>query len=989
MPARRLGHPYLGTHVSAASSLLLDALRSRYAFERELGRGGMATVYLVRDIRHGRQVALKVLRPELAGAGAERFLREIRLTARLQHPNILPVFDSGHDAGQLWYTAPYIEGESLRARLQREVQLPVAVAVRLTLEIADALEQAHEQGVLHRDIKPENVLLSRGHAVVADFGLARGFAASINDSSAGQRLTDTGLAVGTPAYMSPEQILEGDNVDARSDMYSLACVLYEMLAGEPPYAAHHPQAMVARRLVDPLPSVRSVRAVVPTALDRFLATALAGAPADRFETMAAFASALREISETLPDGSPSRSRPERLVIERPGRGTGGRARLLRWVGAGATACLAIAAVAWVLRGRWDGRVPTLLAAGVLENRDALLVADFRTGPADSLLGDMVTEVFRIDLAQSPVVAVVSPARVKEALVRMRLPVTERLDAAVSRELAIREGIKAVLQGEILRSGSRYLMSARLVGAASGAILWSQRETAEDSTDIVPHLDRLSKKLRESIGESMRTILDEPPLGEVTTNSLAALRKYSQAVRALRQADAAQQIILLEEAIGLDSGFAMAYADLGQALMPPYPPERRVWALTKAFKLRERLPERERYAASAAYYSNVTYELDKAVSAHRSRLDLYPDDVDALASLAHVYGNLHQYELAEKNLIRAVTLDSTDATTQVGLAHEQMNLGKREDARTTIHRMRRIFPSNPDVEWWEIQYIGSTGDYALAEARARALRQRYGQDAYWRHWTGTTLAALAALRGRVDEAEQWIRDAMEAVHEGHERTSYYELAAQIALYEIRYKGRPQRALATMERALGHLPLDSMPPLDRPYLTLATVYALAGRPERSRAVLAQYTGAIDPKLRKAAEFIERGQHGTLGEVALAEGRWEVAIDELRLASSRGPCQPCGLEALGRAYEGAGLRDSAIAVYRRRTEMDHMQRFVLDAVELPAIYQRLGDLYASRGDRVEAREYYSRLLELWKDCDPDLRPVLAEVRRRLAAVQDDSPD
>jgi serine/threonine-protein kinase len=201
----------------------------------------MATVYLVHDVRHDRLVALKVLRPELGDNGADRFLREIRLTARLQHPHILPVFDSGHEAGQLWYTMPYIEGESLRDRLKREVQLPVDVAVRLAFEIADALEQAHAQGVLHRDIKPENILLSGNHALVADFGLARALAAGPDSTLAAEKLTDAGLAVGTPAYMSPEQLVDGDRVDARSDVYSLACVLYEMLPVSRPMRGRLPR----------------------------------------------------------------------------------------------------------------------------------------------------------------------------------------------------------------------------------------------------------------------------------------------------------------------------------------------------------------------------------------------------------------------------------------------------------------------------------------------------------------------------------------------------------------------------------------------------------------------------------------------------------------------------------------------------------------------------------------------------------------------------
>ncbi len=258
---------------------LATALADRYAIERELGQGGMATVYLAHDLKHDRKVALKVLHPELAATlGPERFQREIRTTARLQHPHILPVLDSGETAGQLWYTMPFVRGESLRDRLQREGQLPVDVAVDLACQVALALDYAHREGVVHRDLKPENILLSDGQALVADFGIAKAL------SAAGEaQLTETGLAVGTPAYMSPEQA-GGGQVDGRSDVYALGCVVYEMLAGEPPFSGSTPQAMIAKRVLEPVPHVRTLRDSVSVPMEQALLRALAKTPADRFAT---------------------------------------------------------------------------------------------------------------------------------------------------------------------------------------------------------------------------------------------------------------------------------------------------------------------------------------------------------------------------------------------------------------------------------------------------------------------------------------------------------------------------------------------------------------------------------------------------------------------------------------------------------------------------------------------------------------------------------
>ncbi len=273
---------------------LRAALGDRYEVERLVGEGGMATVYLATDLRHGRKVAIKTLRAELAASiGAERFLREIRLAANLQHPNVLALYDSGEADGILYYVMPFIEGESLRGRLNREQQLPLHDAVRITREAAEALAYAHEHGVVHRDIKPENILLQNGHAVVADFGIARAL------DAAGEKLTQTGMAVGTPHYMSPEQSLGADHADGRSDIYSLGCVLYELLAGQPPFDGPNSRAILARHAMEQVPSIRIVRQSVPEELEDAVLQALEKTPADRFQKMSEMADVLADLETTV------------------------------------------------------------------------------------------------------------------------------------------------------------------------------------------------------------------------------------------------------------------------------------------------------------------------------------------------------------------------------------------------------------------------------------------------------------------------------------------------------------------------------------------------------------------------------------------------------------------------------------------------------------------------------------------------------------------
>jgi serine/threonine-protein kinase len=272
---------------------LRAALAEGYEIEEKLGEGGMAAVYRARDLKHDRRVAIKVLRADLAASlGADRFLREIRITAKLSHPHVLPLYDSGEADGQLYYVMPLVEGESLRELLRREGQLPIDDAIRIAREIAAALAHAHGRGLVHRDIKPENVLLAEGHAIVADFGIARAVS-----QAGGDQLTQTGIAIGSPAYMSPEQSAGDPRVDARSDIYSLGCVLYEMLVGQIPFPAPTAQAMMARHSIEQVPAPSVMRPAVSRDLEATIHSALAKNPADRFKTAREFAGALAALEK--------------------------------------------------------------------------------------------------------------------------------------------------------------------------------------------------------------------------------------------------------------------------------------------------------------------------------------------------------------------------------------------------------------------------------------------------------------------------------------------------------------------------------------------------------------------------------------------------------------------------------------------------------------------------------------------------------------------
>src|SRR5437870_5236206 len=376
--------------LAATVSDLLDSLRralaDRYSVERELGRGGMATVFLAEDVKHHRPVAIKVLHAELTAAlGPERFLREIEIAARLQHPHIVPLYDSGAAAGLLYYIMPYVEGESLRDRLAREKQLPQEDALRIATEVAGALAYAHSHGVVHRDIKPENIMLSGGTAVVTDFGIAR----AVSAAGQGRHLTETGTILGTPAYMSPEPSTGSYEIDGRSDQYSLACVVYEMLVGEPPFTGPTAQAVIARHSLDMVSPPSIVRSTISDAVEGAVLRALSKVPADRYATTALFAEALNTPSAAT--GAHRRATLERGV-RRPHRGV--------WRIASVAVALAALAAYFAIR---SGRAGRGTAVGGLDPRHvAVLYFEDLSAKRDlAYLADGLTDALIDELARVP------------------------------------------------------------------------------------------------------------------------------------------------------------------------------------------------------------------------------------------------------------------------------------------------------------------------------------------------------------------------------------------------------------------------------------------------------------------------------------------------------------------------------------------------------------------------------------------------------------
>jgi len=1029
---------------------LQSALGDAYRIEQELGGGGMSRVFLAEEVRLSRQVVVKVLPPELAaGVSADRFEREIQLAAKLQHPHIVPLLTAAARGDLLYYVMPHIAGESLRARIPHERALPIGETVRILRDVCDALAYAHGHGVVHRDVKPDNVLLSGKHALVTDFGVAK----AVSSSSGAGTLTSLGMALGTPAYMAPEQAAGDPTVDHRADLYAVGALGYELLAGRTPFGGLSPQGMLAAQVTATPDPVTQHRDSVPPALAALIMRCLAKHPADRpqsaeellgqLEAMATPTGGTLPEQTTVSSGTAAalrRSHPVRVaalfglaavgvlalarllvrllglpdwafagavglaaaglpvvlwtgVIERrralartTGRSAAG-AGVHRWFtwrralvsGATAFGLLGLGtAVYMAMRLLGIGPVGTLVASGVLAQRDRLVLADFENRTPDSTLGPSLTEALRVDLAQSRVVRLLDAAAVGQALGRMGKRPGMALDVALARELAEREGAKAVVHGQIAAVGRGYVLSAELVSAPDGATLVALREDAKDDGAIIAAVDRLSARLRERIGESLRAIRASEPLEQVTTGSLEALRKYSQALKANDAGQFARAVSLLEEAISLDTTFAMAYRKLAVVLTnTDAAPSRIAEAAAKAFRHRDRLTPLERYLAEGFYYYRAEFDLSKVESAYRSALELDPENYVALNNLALALSTTRRFAEAESLTLRGIAV-VPNATLYVNATQAQIAQGKLAEAARTVESFAGKAPQNPLAFYLRAGLAGARRDFDSAEAIVRAEAQLVPDPAL-QEQTAYVLAHLSLVRGRLADAERHAQTALDLSEQRGLPGSSVGYAVMLSMIELHYRNAPDAARRLVEEALRRHPLASIPAADRPYLLLAWFYAEAGPPERARQLLAEYDATVPDAFRRRQPF----RHAAAAAVALAEGRVQDAISGYRAWYADDNCAVCGLFELGRAYERAGERDSALAVYERAVTTPGLVRLFEEAATLGPTYKRLGELYEERGQLDKARDYYGRFVDLWKNADPELQPMVRDVKRRLARL------
>jgi len=986
---------------------LQAALADRYQIERELGRGGMALVYLAHDRKLGRPVALKVLSPDLAAAlGPDRFLREIEIAAKLTHPHILPVHDCGEAGGLLYYTMPFVEGESLRDRLTREKQLPIADALAITREVADALGYAHSRGVVHRDIKPENILLEGNHARVADFGIATAVTAA-----GSARLTETGIAVGTPAYMSPEQAGGDREVDGRSDIYALGCVLYELLSGQPPFMGPSAQAVLARKSVDPVLPLRTVRETVSPAVEHAVLRALARVPADRFATAQQFSAAL----EAHPEGAAPVRRLRRRGV--------------------AVALAAVPAIVAVGAALWFARSPPLRANHVLSPHLVAILPFTVRGSAEwEYLSEGMVDLLSTQLDGAGELHTLDPYALVGFVRRNSVTPDPEGAALVAREF----GAGLYLLGSIVGDGGQAMVSARLYDA-DGTVVARAEATLKAEQGLLELVDEVSRQLLASGVGGPASRLSQ--LAAVTTPSLPALRAYLQGENAYRRGHLDSAAAAYERAVSADTAFALAYYRL--ALIPVgLAPISQLKAIRQAVQHEDRLAERDRslVEATAAYLRGAGREAERRLQAI---VEVYPSDVDAWRLYGRVLlrpAPVDPRPLSEVRAVleRALALDPDHTETLNGLIQLAGIEEHHEEAAALLERQLTLAPNADLAPMYRLALAYARHDRPeqqrlLGELRGKAWHQSGLETSAYRIWwaamevdraSGDLPGAIEVLDLLTDPA--WPAEAQAFAH--FETTHLYlslgqwraaraqldraedlevspifsSLTTRAILATLPFVPMSRRELEDLRDRVAHVESSSPWALAYPFLA----GMLSARLEDPKAVeryatrVAAYAATVpsDGQVgggvyqREAPPEQWRAMPGDLALQIRATAAWFAGrpAEALALLNQRDVEQwimlagTMGSTWVGQAaYMRAELLraldrgDEALLYYERFGRMPRDQIYVVPAHVCRA------EILEARGDTRAAAHHYQRVLDLWKDADPEFQPQVEAAREALARL------